>query len=170
MAAALSLTLYDHAAELVDLINSRIEATDPEDQLQWDAMISKAITTARDKVDRCSHALAALETISAAAGEEIGRLQRRQKQADEAAKRLKAYILSVMQANGLKRMDGHTSGFTLRANAASVEIADEEAIPGEYLVWKESCYPDKKRIKDALASGQPVEGARLVQTISLVRR
>lgn len=92
MAAAPSLTLYDQAAELVDLIHCRMDATDPDDQAQWERLISKAITTAKDKVDRCNHALSALETISAAAGEEIGRLKRRQAQADEAATRLKAYI------------------------------------------------------------------------------
>ena len=168
--AAQSLTLYEHASELVDLLHSRMEATDPEDQAQIDTLLSRVITTARDKVDRCSHALSALDTISAAAGEEIARLKRRQAQADEAAARLKAYILSVMQAHGAKRLEGHTTGFTLRNNAASVEIADEDAIPGEFLTWKEVCQPDKKRIKEALANGQSVEGCRLVQTISLVRR
>jgi Siphovirus Gp157 len=170
MAAAPSLTLYDHAAELVELIHARMDATDPEDQAQWETLIVRTVTTAKDKVDRCNHALSTLETISAAAGEEIARLKRRQQQANEAAMRLRAYILSVMQAHGLKRMDGHTTGFTLRNNAASVEIPNEDAIPGEYLNWKEVCTPDKKRIKEALAAGQPVEGARLVHTISLVRR
>jgi hypothetical protein len=75
-----------------------------------------------------------------------------------------------MQAHGVKRLDGHTSGFTLRNNAPSVEIADEESIPGEYLAWKEVCSVGKKRIKEALAQGHAVEGARLVQTVSLVRR
>ena len=168
--AAPSLTLYDHAAELVALLHQRIEATDPEDQAQFDQLLSRAISAAKEKVDRCHHALAALETLSAAAGEEINRLKKRQQQADEAATRLKGYIIALMQAHMLQRLDGHTTGFSLRRNAPAVEIADEDQLPGEYLTWTETARPDRKRIKEALASGQPVEGARLVQTISLVRR
>ena len=168
--AALSLTLYDHAADLVELIHLRMECSDPQEQAQFDKLLHQTIGNTRDKVDKCSHALAALETLSAAAAEEIARLKRRQQQADAAAASLKAYLLGIMQAHGLKRMDGHTTGFTLRNNAPSVEIEDEERIPDQFLAWKETCCPDKKLIKAALAQGQPVDGARLVQTLSLVRR
>ena len=110
------------------LIHQRLEATDPEDQAQWDKLIQARIQPTRDKVDRCHHALTALETVSAAAGEEIGRLKRRHEAADQALATLKANILACMQAHGVKRLEGHTTGFTLRNNAPSVEIEDEERI------------------------------------------
>ena len=136
--ATTSLTLYDQAAELVELVHLRIDATDPDDQAQYETLITRAIHGTKEKVDRCNHALSALETLSAAAAEEIGRLKRRQQQADEATARLRGYILAVMQAHGLQRMEGLTSGFSLRNNAPSVEIANEDAIPGEFLTWKET--------------------------------
>ena len=170
MAAALSLTLYDHTQELVELLHQRMEATDPEDQAQYDAALTRAISGTKDKIDRCHHALSALETIAAAAAEEIARLKRRAEHADAAAAMLKRYIIAVMEAHQMKRLEGHTTGFTLRHNAPSVEIANEEAIPDEFLVTRENTAIDKKLIKQALVAGRSVEGARLVQTVSLVRR
>jgi len=169
MAALPSLTLYDHVADLVDLLQES-ELAGPEHRAEFDQLIQMQICGTREKIDRVNAALSQLDAVAQHASEEIERLQRRKQSALQNANRLKAYIIDVMASRGLKKLEGHTSGFTLRCNAPGIDIVDEPAIPEEFIAVRESRQPDKKLIKAHVAGGGHVPGVRLVQTLSLVRR
>jgi len=169
MAALQSITLYEHVTDLVELLQES-ELAGPEHRAQFDELIQMQICGTREKIDRVSAALSQLEAVAQHATEEIERLQKRKASALQNAERLKAYVIDVMASRGLKKLEGNTSGFTLRCNAPGVDIVNPEAVPAEFIQVRESRQPDKRAIKDALAHGIDVPGVRLVQTLSLVRR
>lgn len=163
-----ALTLYDHVGELLMLLDEESQA--PEHREQYAQLIREHLTTTRDKVDRVAAALATLDAHAEACQTEIERLGKRKAQLDNAAQRLKGYILDVMAGAGLKKLEGATSALTMRCNAPSVDIWDDSAIPAEWLVETVSTRPDKKAIKAYVLGGGTVPGAKLVQTLSLLRR
>lgn len=169
MTAASCLTLYDHVAELLELLEQS-ELAGPDGRGDYDAAIRDQVAGTKQKIDRVNAALSALENLAQHASEEIERLQRRKQSALANAERLKAYVIEVMAANGLKKLEGLTSGFTLRCNAPGIDVVNAEAVPAEFIELRESRQVNKRAIKDAMAHGADVPGVRLVQTLSLVRR
>jgi chromosome segregation ATPase len=167
--AAPSLTLYDHVGDLIELLEES-EAAAPETREQYAALIRAQIANTRDKVDRIAAVLATLETSAEACTAEIERLQRRRQSLMNNAERLKQYVLEVMMKNGMKKLEGQTAALTMRANSPGVDIIDEAAIPAEYQVQTISTRPDKRAIKAAVLGGTHVPGAKLVQSLSLLRR
>ena len=166
-----TLTLYEHVADLIALLEEAGHA-EPQHANEFDQLIKMQIDCTREKVDRVNAALSQLEATAQHATNEIERLQARKQAATENAQRLKNYVIDVMASRGLKKLEGITSGFTLRANAPGVEILNQEAVPAQFIQVRESITQcvDKRGIKDAIARGADVPGVRLVQTLSLVRR
>lgn len=164
-----ALTLYDHVGELLMLLDEESQAQ-PEYREQYAQLIREHLTTTRDKVDRVAAALATLDAHAEACAMEIERLSRRRSALENAAQRLKGYVLDVMAGAGLKKLEGATSALTMRCNAPSVDIWDEAAIPRDFIVQTITERPDKKAIKAAVLGGAHVPGAKLVQTLSLLRR
>ena len=70
MSPALSLTLYEHAHEVIELAAQLAEAT-LEEQAELAPQLCNAIAGTRQKVDRCCGALTMLATAQAAAREEV---------------------------------------------------------------------------------------------------
>jgi hypothetical protein len=169
MSVLASITLYDHCAELLDLLEES-ELAGPEHRAEFDQLISMQIGNTREKVDRVSAALGQLDAAEEACTAEIQRLQTRKQSIMRAADRLKNYVLDVMQSTGLRKLEGRTSGLAMRCNAPSVEVIEETSIPPAFFDVTEVSRLDKRRLKAAVANGEFVPGVRLVQTLSLVRR
>lgn len=164
-----SLTLYDHVADLLALVEES-ELAAPETRPEYEAAIREQLSGTKDKIDRTNAALSQLEAVALHATEEIERLQKRKASALRNAERLKQYVLEVMLSAGWKKLEGHTSGFTLRSNAPGVEVVSLDAIPPAFTRLVETRQADKVAIKQAILGGVFVPGARLTQTLSLVRR
>lgn len=169
MAAAPALTLYDYVTDLIALLEES-ELAGPEMRSEYDSLIRDQVAGTKDKIDRVNGALSQLEALAQHATEEIDRLQKRKASALRNADRLKHYVLDVMAGAGLKKLEGMTSGFTMRCNAPSVDIFDMEMIPEDFIRIVETRSADKRAIKEAIARGGDVPGVRLVQTLSLIRR
>lgn len=177
--AAPSLSLYqlvadvDNIAALVDALDQDGELTpDLVEQLQRDLIA--AIAGTKQKVDRTAGVLASFEMAEASANTEIARLEKRAARFKRMKASLDSYVLSILDASKLDKLDGETSTLARRKNPPSVVVDDEAAVPTDFLRWPEPRpdpppAPDKALIKKALAGGADVAGCRLVATARLVR-
>ncbi len=96
---------------------------------------------------------------------EIKRLAALKKHYDTHADALDDSTLSLLQGADLSVVECPLMIVRVRSNPASVEITDADALPAQYLRTPEPPppAPDKAAIKEALAQGADVPGARLVQ-------
>ncbi len=165
-------TLEGQIACLIELIEESASAATDEERAAYDAILRNAIMGAKSKVDAISGVLAELGAREEACAREIARLQARKQAAAGNAKRLRGYIVAVCAGANLKKLEGLTSGFSIRNNAPQLEIFEQEALPAEYIDVRveEVLEPARDRIKAAITAGADVPGARLVQTQSAVRR
>jgi len=102
---------------------------------------------------------------------EIARLQALKAKRDKVAQGLRDYLLENMERAGIGRIECPMFSISLRRNPPAVEILDAAALPKEFWRTPEPkppvAAPDKARIKEALARGEDVLGARLTQSTRL---
>jgi len=90
------------------------------------------------------------EMIEAAAEQMRQRAHRRKKRAEA----IRNYMLLMLQATGITRVECPEFTIAVRKNPEAVEIADEKALPAEFMVVPEPPppHPDKKKIAETLKS------------------
>lgn len=158
------LSLWDHERRLHEALDELAEAEregrDPADAML--AIVRDYTLTAAEKRDRMTAFLVECDTRAAMYAGEIERLKARKSALENAAGRLRGYIVSVMQAFGSRKLEGLTSTLTLQKNPARVEVSGP--VPGEYeRVIPEQREPDKVAIKRALQKGEAIPNCRLVE-------
>jgi hypothetical protein len=171
-------TLRGHVAT-VEFIADSIEALDddsltPERRDELSAALIAELAGTRAKVDRVASVLAMFEHLAQAAGAEAKRLEKRAEYFSRQAARLTDYVLAVLEASQLKKLEGETSTLARRLSPPAVLIDDENLIPREFMRHAPQpppppAVPDKVRIAGALKAKRDVPGARLVQRARLVR-
>lgn len=110
-----------------------------------------------------------LETTAESIKEAESKMAQRRKAIEAKAERLKKYVLEVMQANDIQRIECPLFVLSIAKNPAAVEIEDERQIPQDYFTSPPAPPPqlDKTLIKKALQDGFDVPGARLKQGVRL---
>lgn len=173
------MSLYEHVrdvegiADLVDALDDANELS-PELSAELSEKLIGAICGTKEKVDRCAGILAMFEAAEAAAIAERARLDMRARYFARQHDRLSEYVLAVLTASKLDKIDGDTSTLARRKNPAKLVVDDENALPTEYFRWPDPLpdpppEPDKALIKAALKRGEEVLGVRLVTSYRLVR-
>ena len=123
------------------------------------------------KAQGIEHVARGAEAHNLAIDAEIARLQALKAQRTKVAAGLRAYMLDNMQRGGIEKIDCPLFSISIRKNPPSVEIIDQLSLPAKYMVTPEPkppvAAPDKAAIKKAIASGEDVPGARLVQGLRL---
>ena len=95
---------------------------------------------------------------------EITRLKKRKEVNDHLKDRLKAYLKDSMEKAGMDKIDTGIMVLAIQKNPTSVELIDETVIPAAYKdVIPEQYVISKKRILEALKTGEEVKGAVLRQ-------
>lgn len=124
------------------------------------------------KVEHIADFIVDMEESADAARIEINRLLARELSFLAKAKRLKEYVMHVMETRGTDRLETPLVTLERRLNPESVEILSADLIPDEYkrTVAPPTPQPDKTKIKDALKSGKDVAGAKLVRRPRLVMK
>lgn len=168
-------TLREHLND-VDAIAETIEALDADDldDVSRDAlseMLIKAIAGTREKIDSSTRVLAMFEHLEAAAAAEAARLAKRASGFARRRDRLETYLLAVLEASKLTKIEGNTSAITVRLNPASVVIDEGIQLAPEFLRTPPppAAVPDKTAIKAALTRKEYVPGCRLERAKRLVR-
>ena len=100
------------------------------------------------------------------------RMAERAKATGARADALLDYARQAMQDTGIAEVATDEWGAKLAKKPPSVEVADQAALPAEFLRVPEppAPAPDKAKIAAALKAGQEVPGARLVQGYRLAVR
>lgn len=75
---------------------------------------------------------------------------------------LKGMLLEGMKALEIKKLETWLGDVSIRKGSKRVEIIDENKIPEEYFKVKTERTISKTAIKDAIASGIEIEGAKIV--------
>lgn len=168
-------TLRDRM-DRVTYIADTIEALDDEaltDELrdQLSAQLIEELAGTREKVDSVAAVLAMLEGLAASAEREIERLAKRANRYTRQAKRLELYVLAVLTASKLDRIEGETSTLAKRLNPPKVVIDDGATFGHEFTFYPPvpPPEPDRKAIKKALLAKRRVAGCRLERGERLVR-
>jgi glycyl-tRNA synthetase alpha subunit len=91
-------------------------------------------------------------------------LQAYQKQEQE----IRENIKNSMIVSGVKSLETATHKFTVKNNAGSVVIVDEQMIPTEYKKEKVTVTVDKTAIKKAIEGGQEIHGADMSYSQTLL--
>jgi hypothetical protein len=109
---------------------------------------------------------ATAEAIKAAEAE----MKKRRKALENRVEWLKAYLKSSMEATGIQKIESPYFKLSIAKNPATLDLFDANAVPSEYkhieIVTTEQI--DRAAIKTALANGQVIQGARLLNGTRLV--
>lgn len=93
-------------------------------------------------------------------------LAARRQAKEKTIERLKNSVLFSMQQFGETKHETAKVVFSFRKSVV-VEVADDSKLPDKYLLFKTTIAPNKTALKDALKSGEVIEGATLVEKQNL---
>jgi hypothetical protein len=141
-----------------DLITSGGEITE---------MIATKLAQISRKVDGSVFVLERFEKIEEHYKEKADKLLSIAHAAKVARERLKDYIKTAMEIQGVIDLEGDDFRFRITKAPPAVEILDQSKLPDEYIVTKTTKAIDNKKIKAAIESGQKVPGADLRYSVGL---
>ena len=142
-----ALTLYGISAEMTALLNA-IEEHFSEKAVDY------------------GHVILNLDQTVEAIKNEIDRLTKLKRTAENAQKRVKSSLVGAMVQLDHPTVETPTMRLSLRHTTAT-EVYDLDAIPMEYKTTNVEVVADKTAIKKAIQSGEDVPGAHLVENVSL---
>lgn len=163
-------TLYEISEHLIALLDSLEMCETPEQRLECEAEIYRALEAQVRKVDDFARFLTHLESQATLAAHEIERLKTRRLRFTNRFDRLTGYAVRIMQSLEVRKLEGETARLALRTNQPAVEIDDAKLLPAQFITVVEEIHPDKRAIKRAIEQGEFVTGAHLAApTVSLIR-
>jgi hypothetical protein len=161
-------TLWEIEAQLLELF-AELEAI-PDNEPVPEALLSlvfDCMEASRDKRDALAGARKRKEFAIAALEQRADDARAKAEVASRALKRLDAYILSILDAQGVKRLDGDQYKIGWQQNPPRVEIVPEvfelSHADGRFVRTKIIREPDKKAVREAIEAGESVMGAALVE-------
>lgn len=119
----------------------------------------------KDKALQVAKFVLSLKAAADACDDAAKRMQSRAKTYKNRAEHITAYLLFNMNATGVRKIEHPEVRLNIRANPASVKLADGVELPPEFMRVPEPPppSPDKEKIKAALQAGQVIDGAWLEQ-------
>ena len=162
------LTLYRIEDELEALLDS-VETCSDELREELEARIAQYVGAETVKVDNVGRVLSQLDSVQAHARSEIERLGIRQRNAENAKRRLEAYLLHVLARRNGQPLKGKTVTLFARRTEALI-IDDPDAVPAEWKRTTVNVDIPKEPIKRAIKDGGTVPGAHIEPREHLVKR
>ena len=104
-----------------------------------------------------------LDILAAGAADAAKRMAARAKTLESRVEAMRAYALTHMQGTGISEVATDEFAAKVAKKPPSVQIADDAALPIEFLRVKTVSEPDKTALKAALQGGRVVPGCELVQ-------
>lgn len=155
-------SLFDLEQNLEALLNTE-GFVSPEAETEFRSDLAVALEASIEKRDRVGQFIRHCQLQQENCDSEIERLLERQRVFSAAEKRMRTYVQAVIESLGkdgkgkTKRLEGKTITFSLRAKPASIELADEGAVPAEYKTitvkmpletWQEICEENRNSDDD----------------------
>lgn len=152
----MSISLYHISKEIASIVN-RLEVEEDEDRIdQLMHELDRCTDNREEKLDGCCAYVKNLRVHADAIASEVQRLQEKQRAIEKTRERFLSYMGSCLGSNAQWKSTLHSLSWR---KSESVEIDTEENIPLDYLRVKTE--PDKTKLKDALKSGEVIDGVRL---------
>lgn len=147
--------------------------TDPELNIPMEAVndtLESLSGELEDKAINVAKFIRNMEATADAIKAAEAEMAKRRKALENRIAWLKGYLKSSMEATGITRIECPYFRLSIAKNPASLDLFDTSAVPDEYrrteIVTTE--HIDKAAIKAALANGQVIQGARLINGTRLV--
>jgi cell division septum initiation protein DivIVA len=157
--------LYVLASNYADLARRLDEAEDEQLEEEMQALAAELAASGESlalKADAVASIMRSFERAAEAYQAEADRLDARAKAAKAKAKRLKQYIENQLEVAQLPRLDGPRFSMWLANNPASVEVVNEQLVPGRFKTITVDV--DKRAIlAHAKQTGEVVPGVRIVK-------
>jgi len=156
----------DIQSEIANILESADELT-PEQQALAEEYLAELAQAEADKID--AFASIRRESLDRAEAKraEAQRLMAQARAIESKCDHFDSYYIQVMQANGLKKVNGKAYSIGLR-KSQRVDIAVPiEQLPQEYIRTKTSIEADKAKIKDVLKAGGIIAHCTLQDSFSL---
>jgi hypothetical protein len=158
------MKLYEMTRAYDELFSAAVDGDwDEASMVAFDGMLNGLEDDIEQKLLGIARVVKNLSAEEKALKDEIDRLAAKRNAITNSLDRLKAYAQTGMVALGLDKVSDSVFTVAMQANPPSVEVFDEDLIPGDYWVPVEPRL-DKTRVKEAIKAGQDVPGAQLVQT------
>lgn len=155
------MKLYEVSNKYIKAINfvknlSEDQVEDYSEKIE--SMFKSIEATAKDKILAIAKILKNNELRQVAIDKEVKRLQAMKKTVKNKENSLKSYVLSQMDLLNIKNVDDDILPVSKR-KTSSVNVYDESVLCNSF--WREEIKrsPDKKAIKEAIKSGEDVDGA-----------
>lgn len=158
--------LYEVAAEHRALYDKLMDM-EADDQTVIDTL--EAETDMIPKVQSYGFVIRNMEAMEAAVNVEAERLAMRGKLIAKRTAAIKQRLLDAMVYANVQKVEHPQFTISVAKNPASVDVFDERQIPADYMSSPKppEPKPDKRLIKQAIADGHEVPGAKLVNGVSL---
>lgn len=160
-----ALTLYGISAEMTALLNA-IEEQGGEITPEQEQALSITEEHFSEKAVDYGHVILNLDQTVEAIKNEIDRLTKLKRTAENAQKRVKGSLVGAMVQLDHPTVETPTMRLSLRHSTAT-EVDDLDQLPAEYKTTKVEVVADKTAIKKAIQEGEDVPGAHLVENVSL---
>lgn len=160
-------TLYQISSEYMAVLDGGMVVDEDTGEVLFDdSNLDELQVAFEDKLEACALYLKNLESDAEAIKAEEKALADRRRTIERKAERMRDYVSSCVQDVSGCKFETPRVSLSLR-KSKRVEVFDLGAVPGEYIVRKETIQPDKKAIKDAIGSGESVPGAVVRECFSL---
>lgn len=162
------LSLMQQAQEIMSIITDNDgELTDESEALM--AMTGREL---KDKVDGYGHVLDGFKARQAYAMTRLKEWERVITVCDKAIDNLNTRIHHVLTTLDMPEIHGYEFTFRLQANPPSVEVLDENMVPGEFLITetKTTTRVDKKKAAEEMKQGKNIPGLELRRSQKVVAK
>ncbi len=156
--------LYELSVEM-QCLDVLLSQADNPDTPEVKALIERAmdLTTERKvKIEGCCRFIRELESRAEARRAEAKRLNERAEIAENAAERVKAFLMQAMTVMGIKKEDTEHFTVTVANNGGKTPMTvDEAKVPAAYTTLEAVVKVDKERIRKELEEGKALGFAKL---------
>jgi hypothetical protein len=152
--------LYEITNDFKAVLDMDIETAEDGDAMV--SLLEEVKARFEDKAEGVMKIVRMTEGEVSAFKQEEERIYKARKAREKKIEWLKEYLRQNMKMTETKVVQAGTFKLMRVASKPSVLIQDETALPGDYIIRKETFSPDKMRIFEVLSGGGQVPGAALV--------
>ena len=149
-------------AELEELINN--EELSEEEITEVKTMIESALN---EKAEQIAYVIKNKESDIKAIKEEEKRLKEKRQSVEKSAERLKSYVLENLLMLDKKKIKTTVGDIAIRKSQAVEISTDVNALDDKFKRVKTTVEADKKALKEAIKSGELINGVEIVENYSL---
>lgn len=149
-------------AELEELINNE-ELTEDE-VTEVKSMIESVLN---EKAEQIAYVIKNKESDIKAIKEEEKRLKEKRKSVEKSAERLKSYVLENLLMLDKKKIKTSVGDIAIRRSQAVEVSTDVNVLDDRFKRVKTTVEADKTALKEAIKSGEVVDGVEIVENYSL---